>query len=242
MAEMKVSGEIRTLAWREGSSGIFSGSIQGLYQGYRFGSTTADERRINMEAPNGSIALVLRQEIDTFLPPRPKEHPFANGRDPLSDAPPSRGIPPGFARGGGGPSERGAGQPAAMDRSQRPFFMKVTLRVDSDRSTGIFAGATGETELSTPHYRMAGYLVVETRDGDLVLNFLEHELPEEGNLVADLQVDGAKSTGIYHNARGDLTFSIAVAAAAHLPNYGKGWYAGTMWLEQESEVSRAKVS
>lgn len=239
---MKVSGEIRTLAWREGSSGIFTGSIEGLYHGYRFGSTIADERRFQIDAPNGSIALQLRQEINTFLPPRPKEHPFANGRDPLADGPPNRGLSPELARGRELPSERGAGPPPAMDRSQRPFYMKVTLRVDPDRSTGIFAGATGGMELSTPHYRMAGYLVVETRDGDLVLNFLEHERPEEGNLVADLQVDGVKSTGIYHNARGELTFSIAVAAAAHLPNYGKGSYAGTMWLEQQSEVSKAKVS
>ena len=54
-----------------------------------------------------------------------------------------------------------------------------------------------------------------------------------GNLVADLQVDGSASTGIYHNARGDLSFSIAVAAAPHRPNYGKGSYKGTLWLQQE---------
>jgi hypothetical protein len=237
VAEMKVSGEIRTLAWREGSSGIFTGSINGIYQGYRFGSTTPDERRFTIEAPNGSIALLLRQEISTFLPPRPQEHPFANGRDPLTDAPPSGGLPPGLARGGERPGAHGPGQSPGMDRSQRPFFMKVTVRVDPDKSTGIFTGAVGETELSTPHYLMAGYLVVNTGGGDLCLNFLEHELPEEGNLVADLQVDGVRSTGIYQNARGELTFSIAVAAAAHLPNYGKGSYKGTMWLEQEPKPS-----
>jgi hypothetical protein len=226
MTEKRVDGEIRTLAWREGSSGIFTGSIEGLYQGYRFGSTTPDERRFQVDAPNGRIELVLRQEISTFLPPRPKEHPFAGGRDPLAGPPPA-GAP---AMGHGGPGGHAPGPPPGMDPSQRPFFMKVSLRVDPEKSTGIFAGATGQTEMSTPHYRMAGYLVVNTKDGDLRLNFLEHERPEEGNLVADLQVDGAESTGIYRGARGDLTFAIAVAAAANRPNYGKGTYSGTIWL------------
>jgi hypothetical protein len=224
MTEKKVAGEIRTLAWREGSSGIFTGSIEGLYQGYRFGSTTPDERRFTVDAPNGSMELVLRQEISTFLPPRPNEHPFAGGRDPLAGPPP--GGAPMTGRGGPG----GHGPTPGMDPSQRPFFMKVSLRVDPEKSTGIFAGATGQTEMSTPHYRMAGYLVVNTKEGDLRLNFLEHERPEEGNLVADLQVDGAESTGIYRGARGDLTFAIAVAAAANRPNYGKGKYSGTVWL------------
>ena len=38
MHEMAVNGEIKTIAAREGSSGIFTGSIEGLYQGYRFGA------------------------------------------------------------------------------------------------------------------------------------------------------------------------------------------------------------
>ena len=227
MREMKVSGEIKTLAWREGSSGVFTGSIEGLYQGYRFGSTTPDERHFTLEAPNGSIELVLRQEISTFLPPRPKEHPFAEGKDPLAGPPPG-GPPP--MMGSGGPGAHGAGPALGMDPSQRPFFMKVSLRVDPEKSTGIFAGAAGQTEMSAPHYRMAGYLVVNTKQGDLRLNFLEHEKPEEGNLVADLQVDGAESTGIYRGARGDLKFAIAVAAAANRPNFGKGTYSGTIWL------------
>lgn len=228
MTEMKVSGEIKTLAWREGSSGIFTGSIEGLYQGYRFGSTTPDERRFTIEAPNGSIGLVLRQEISTFLPPRPKEHPFAGGKDPLAGPPPGGGPP---MMGRGGPGAHGAGPAPGMDPSQRPFFMKVTLGVDPEKSTGIFAGAAGQAEISAPHYRMAGYLVINTKQGDLRLNFLEHEQPEEGNLVADLQVDGAESTGVYRGARGDLKFAIAVAAAANRPNYGKGTYSGTIWLQ-----------
>ena len=114
--------------------------------------------------------------------------------------------------------------------------MKVTLRVDPETSTGIFAGSAGQIELATPHYRMAGYLVVTTKRGDLRLNFLEHEQPEGNNLVADLQVDGARSTGLYHNARGELTFSIAVAAAPDRPNYGKGSYQGKLWLAQEMAV------
>src|SRR5687768_16438960 len=87
MYEMQVSGEIKTIAAREGSSGIFTGSLQGLYQGYRFGSTTPDEREYTIEAPHGTIALLLRQQIVTPLPPRQKEHPFANGQDPFDDPP-----------------------------------------------------------------------------------------------------------------------------------------------------------
>ena len=85
MHEMAVNGEIKTIAFREGSSGVFTGSIEGLYQGYRFGSTTPDEREYTLEGPNGTIALLLRQQIVTPLPPRPSDHPFANGNDPFEE-------------------------------------------------------------------------------------------------------------------------------------------------------------
>ena len=63
MHEIAVTGEIKTIAAREGSSGIFTGSIEGLYQGYRFGSTTPDEREYSIDAPHGTIALLLRQQV-----------------------------------------------------------------------------------------------------------------------------------------------------------------------------------
>jgi hypothetical protein len=120
MHEMAVSGEIKTIAAREGSSGIFMGSIEGLYQGYRFGSTTPDEREFIIEPPNGTIALLLRQQIVTPLPPRREKHPFADGRDPFDDppaflaeafggGPPGHGGPPGGGPPGGGPP--GGGPP-----------------------------------------------------------------------------------------------------------------------------------
>jgi len=111
MHEMAVNGEIKTIAFREGSSGVFTGSIEGLYQGYRFGSTTPDEREYTLEGPNGTIALLLRQQIVTPLPPRPSDHPFANGNDPFEDL--AAGRPPSFLKGGGPPPGMG-GPPPGM--------------------------------------------------------------------------------------------------------------------------------
>ncbi len=126
MREVPVEGIIKTIAAREGSSGIFTGSLQGLYQGYRFGSTTPDEREFVLDVPHGSIAVLVRQQIVTPLPPRPAEHPFADGKDPFEDkegflaslfaqAPggpphgPPGGGPPGGGPPGGGPP--GGGPP-----------------------------------------------------------------------------------------------------------------------------------
>src|SRR4051794_36037872 len=123
MHEMAVSGEIKTIAAREGSSGIFTGSIEGPYQGYRFGSTTPDEREYVLDVPHGSIALLLRQQIVTPLPPRPAQHPFADGKDPFDDPaaflaetlgggpPGGHGGPPAGGPPGGGPPGGGHGGP-----------------------------------------------------------------------------------------------------------------------------------
>jgi hypothetical protein len=118
MHEMPVSGEIKTIAMREGSSGIFTGSIEGLYQGYRFGSTTPDEREFTLEAPSGAIALVLRQQIVTPLPPRPAEHPFADGRDPFDDL--AAGRPPTWLGGGGPPPGVHGGPPPGVQGGGPP--------------------------------------------------------------------------------------------------------------------------
>ena len=284
MYEMPVSGEIKTLAFKEGSSGIFTGSLQGLYHGYRFGSTTPDVQQHVLEANNGTIALVLKQEIRTILSPRPSEHPFAGGKDPFENMPatppgmPAGGPPPGVAGGppggmsagrppqgmpggpppgmaaagpppgvagtggppqgmpgggpppgmaAGGPPPGVAGGPPRGLVGGRPFYMEVMATVDPEQSTGIFAGATGQMELSVPNYRMAGYLVIETKDGDLRLDFLEGG--SHGVLDANLWVNGEESTGIWHNARGDLTFSLKTVP----PNFGRGPYSGTIQLEQE---------
>ena len=68
-------------------------------------------------------------------------------------------------------------------------------------------------------------MVITSKQGNLRLTFLEW--PEGTQLVADLQVDGAGSTGAYQNARGALHFAldrIAVGVA-------KGTYSGTLELE-----------
>ncbi len=119
MHEIPVSGEIKTIAAREGSSGRFSGAIEGLYQGYRFGSTTPDEREYELQAPHGTIALLLRQQIVTPLPPRPAKHPFADGQDPFDD--PGAFLAQLFGGGGGPPGghggPRGAGGPPGAGAS-----------------------------------------------------------------------------------------------------------------------------
>ena len=226
MYEMPVSGEIKTLAFKEGSSGVFIGSIAGLYRGYRFGSTEADVRAFDLELPHGSLAVTTTQEIRSRLGPRPAQHPFADGNDPFANLPPDPDDDP-AAGAPGRPPGTAAGGPHAGLVAGRPFYMEVMLRVDPEKSTGIFAGASGEVELATPQYQMSGYLVIETDDGDLRLDFLE--AGERGVLKADLWVDGAQSTGIYRNARGDLRFALETRP----PNFGWGEYSGTIWLEQE---------
>jgi hypothetical protein len=206
-----VSGEIRTIASRQGSSGRFTGDICGLYQGYRFASDGPDERRCVVDVPYGQIAMVVRQEIVTPLPPRPAEHPFRDGEpDPF---PP----PPDPAH------HRPAGSPPGADFT-KVHYMKTTVRVDPDQSNGIFAGTTGEWEIEAPLYRMPGHLIVETDDGQLCLGFLEKGTRE--TLHADLWVDGERSTGKYRGAAGRLRFVLTVTP----PFYGHGPYSGTLLL------------
>jgi hypothetical protein len=111
---------------------------------------------------------------------------------------------------------------------KRFHHMDVMLHVVPERSSGIFDGASGQIEVAAPRYKFGGYLVVATRDGDLRLDFLEES--NMGRLEANLWVDGANSTGIYRNARGELTFSLKVIPP---PLGAEGSYSGTIWLEQE---------
>jgi hypothetical protein len=104
--------------------------------------------------------------------------------------------------------------------------MEVGATVDPAKSTGIFANSTGQMEITAPDYDMAGHLVINTEHGDLWLDFLESG--GRGILNARLWVNGEQSTGIYRNARGDLTFSLQTVP----PNFGRGPYSGTIWLEQ----------
>ena len=221
MHEWPVEGEIRTLAWREGSSGVFSGSIEGRYEGYRFASSEPHETSTVVALENGSLALTVRQEIRTILPSRPPVHPFVE-RDPF-DHPPRFGRLKALAR---------LLRHAWMSRSPRfnPFekahYIRVTVAADPSRSTGIFEGATGEMELRTPRYRMAGTVVVKAKEGDLHLGFLERG--DRRALAADMWVDGERSTGLFRGAAGQLEFVLEVAP----PNRGRGPYHGTIWLER----------
>lgn len=221
MREWPVEGEIRTLASREGSSGIFTGSISGPYQGYRFASSAPDEKVTVIESPHGNLAITQRQEIVTPLESRPGTHPFEGGRDPFASMPRLGRL-------------RVLGRilrHSWISRTPRfnPFkrvhYIRVTLAADPTRSTGIFAGATGSVELETPSYRMAGYVVVETEGGDLRIDFLERG--SRTVLAADMTVDGARSTGIFRNAMGSLEFELKVSP----PNFGRGPYRGTIWLD-----------
>jgi hypothetical protein len=110
---------------------------------------------------------------------------------------------------------------------KRVHYMETKLHVVPEKSTGIFEGASGELELEPPNYRMPGYLVVNTRDGDLRLEFLEKGSRELLN--ADLWVNGDESTGIWKDAEGELTFSLTVTP----PFFGRGPYSGTIRLQQE---------
>lgn len=253
MHEIAVSGEIRTIAAREGSSGIFTGSLEGLYQGYRFGSTTPDEREFVIEPPNGTIALLLRQQIVTPLPPRPAEHPFADGNDPFEDTgaylakafgggPPGGGPPGGHGGppgGHGGPPEGAGGPPSGPPGGEAPgmeggeeifvrvHYMETKLHVIPEKCTGIFEGSTGEMEFIAPNYKMAGYLVIDTQHGDLRLDFMEAGTRE--TLNADLWVNGDESTGAWSNAEGELKFALEVIP----PFFGRGPYSGTIRTENE---------
>lgn len=239
MYEMPVLGEIKTLAYKEGSSGVFTGPLAGMYQGYRFASTTPDVREFVLDLPNGTIALTIKQEIRSLLTPRPAEHPFAGGEDPFDNMPdvppggPPHGAPGGVAGGpppgvAGGPPGAAGGPPGGPRGlvGGRPFYMEVMATVDSAKCTGIFANSTGQVEITAPDYDMAGHLVINTEHGDLRLDFLESG--GRGVLNANLKVNGEQSTGLYHNAHGDLTFSLKTVP----PNFGRGPYSGTIWLEQ----------
>ena len=215
MYELEVRGEMKCLGWKEGSSGVFDGTIKGLYQGYRFASAAPDEQEFFLPLQYGGLAFVLHQEFmqepTMALPPRPAVNPFADGQDPTADAGPPPELPP------GAPPPRGP----ATD---------VVVRVDPDKSTGIFAGATGEMSISAPNYQTAGYLIVETGQGTLRMDFLEHG-SVGGVLLGELWVNGALSTGMWHGATGALRSRLQLG----YPNTARGEYEGTISLAAKPE-------
>jgi hypothetical protein len=146
------------------------------------------------------------------LPPRPAEHPFANGRKPFV-------------------AQQTAATSMPLAEPSTPSGM-VALTVLPDASSGIFAGARGEIELTVPGYRDGGSLVVHTGSGDLWLDYLELRTTR-ATLQTDLWVDSARSTEAWHAAGGKLRFTLEV----HQPNVAVGWYGGTFELGPATDGS-----
>jgi hypothetical protein len=234
MHEMKVSGEIETAGLVDGSSGRFLGDIEGLYEGYRVGNPL--EQCITLPVANGTVAVVLRHEV--IAPPGSQltrkrgVNPFLDGKDAMANPPPGGSGPPPGAGGppGGGPpgagGPPGGGPPGGGFKPRFQKIQTIKLSIDGAKSTGLYAGASGEMTLTAPNHKESGYMVVATKHGELRMNF--RESVEDARLNANLTVDGDKSTGIYHNARGDLTFSLGFFPGS----MAKGPYSGTLFLQQ----------
>jgi hypothetical protein len=229
MYKVDAKGEMKSIAFREGSSGIFTGTLAGLYQGHRLGATTPYEQKTTAQLAGGTIALILKQEVHAPLAPRPAVHPFAGGNDPFADLPTAlTSIPPPGLR-SETRSVRPVGEsPTTSGESRRAGpSAELTVRIDPEASSGMFAGATGEMRITAPNYRIGGYLVLNTADGDVVMTFVESA--ERGVLNADLSLDGKRSTGVYRDAHGDFKFALTLIP----PHFGRGPYWGTMWLQGE---------
>jgi hypothetical protein len=228
MREVAVRGEAEMIGLRSGSSGRFTGDIEGLYEAYREGypigspgeashrTGNPEVQHASVELANGTLAFTVRH----LSPLRRErgENPWRAGGDPWQNPPP--GAPSIMSEHGGPPGPDGPSGPMPLK-----YLRRVQVAVDPERSTGIYSGATGEMFVEGPNHREFGYLEVDTPKGLLHMTFSEH--PEGGKLVADLEVTGAKSTGIYANARGQLKFALDIHRGIGL---GKGPYWGTLQL------------
>jgi Proto-chlorophyllide reductase 57 kD subunit len=330
MFEMKVNGEMTAVRLPDGSSGKFTGDIDGLYQGYR--EVGPPEQTAAVQFEHGTLALALRYEVPARPTGERTENPFADGNDPFEgltllqvtrpaaptgrDGPPpwmqgeggpppwmqgeggpppwmqGEGGPPPWMRGEGGPppwmqgedgappwmqgeggpppwmqgeggpppwmqgeggpppwmqgqggaspAMEGQGDPSKWGSGRAVVAHSIKLEVDGEKSTGIYAGASGEMTVEAPNHKTAGYMMIDTDSGRLRLNFLEWY--EEGQLVASLWPDGEASTGTYRQAKGELRFSLGFYAAmdpqASTPvnMCAKGTYSGTLWLEEAPET------
>lgn len=263
MHEMPVSGEIKTIAVREGSSGVFTGSIEGLYQGYRFGSTTPDEQEFTLEGSNGAIALLLRQQIVTPLPPRPAEHPFADGRDPFDDLAAGRpptwlggGGPPPGVHGGGGPPPgvEGGGPPPGVEGGHGGPPAGAPGGGPPSDAPGIEGG---KEIFKRVHYMEVKVHVVpekstgifEGATGEMEIFAPGYKMAgytlintEHGDLKLDFLEQGTRellNADLWVN--GEDSTGIWKNARGELefsltvtpPFYGRGPYSGTIWLENE---------
>jgi len=218
--KLDVRGQVRALRWCDGASGVLTGSLDGTYEAFRGGDDHGGPSSFVLELASGGLAVevVVRETGPSPLPPRPAEHPFAGGRNPLA-----------AGRAGPSPSPTGSGDGAPPEGT-------VALTVLPDASSGIFAGARGEIELAVPNYWTGGSLVVRTTAGDLWLDYLEQHTPYAARRT-DLWVDGARSTGRWHGAGGKLRFTLAL----HPPNAAAGWYTGTVTLGPATDARRPRT-
>lgn len=216
MDKIQVQGEIKSLGWREGASGKLTGDINGLFQGYRLhqqGASLSNTHTI--ESDNGTLTLTLSHEVRIrhLLPTRPPEHPFKDGQDPFEGielvAPRLPDLPPGVENSGA------KGNMTAV----------VRLKVDPTTSTGIFAGAQGEMNVTLAEPTVNGFMEIETDDGSIKLNFRERM--EGTQVINTLWIDGTKSTGLYQGAQGELEFRVSIYA----PNFAVGRYSGVIWIK-----------
>jgi hypothetical protein len=211
--KISVQGEMQAIAWSDGSSGRLTGDLAGFYEGYRTGTPRVQSGEITVA--HGVIAYELVHDLDYPLPPRPAQNPFARATfEELLRT---------------GPLAAPAGEKPAPFRGSRAT--PITLRIDPAKSRGVFSGATGELSVTAPHHKQAGHMVVARDGGDLVLTFLEWSV--DGRLLADLRVDGARSSGVYRDATGDLHFELDLYLGG-TSGMGIGAYSGALELSSRA--------
>jgi hypothetical protein len=212
--KVDVRGQMCALQWSDGASGVLTGSLEGLYEAFLCGDDDRGRSSFVLELASGDLAVEIevREADNAPLPPRPDEHPFADGRNPVLAR---RAVPTSLP-----PME--ASTPTGT----------VALTVLPDASSGIFAGARGEIELTVPNYRYGGSLVVHAESGNLWMDYLELRTTR-ATLQTDLWVDGERSTGPWRGAGGKLRFALELQQ----PNVAIGWYTGTLRLGPATDAS-----
>lgn len=209
MGQLELSGEVEAMGWQEGATGRLTGTLTGLFQGYRHPGLPAGERQYVVETEAGALAFTVRypRRLGHQLPPQPVEHPFSYGRNPLA-------------------YRSQAAHEESTIRPTRPKRMAVTLTLDPARGSGLFAGANGALDVMVPIPPAEGKVRIATSEGTLETTFTE--TMEDGVLTSYHTVDGAASSGRYHHAQGALTFRLTIVP----PNFTVGPYSGLLTLAE----------
>jgi len=207
---LDVCGQVRALRWADGVSGVLSGTLEGLYEGFRLGDDEGDRSAFELELANGSLAVELDvlQVGGVGLPARPGEHPFSGPEDPIGVL---------MAAGESADTE---GRAPWAPQGQAGIIAALTVLPEA--SSGIFAGARGVVEVVVPNYREGGSMVVYTDAGRLWMDYLQRG--DGSGLQLDLWVDNLRSTGLWRGADGKLRMALEL----HPPNVALGTYEGTV--------------